>query len=192
MTRKIGYARVSTDEQNLDMQINALHEDGCDYIYREHASGTVRDRKELNKALAQLKEGDTLVVWSLDRLGRDPNHISNIVYQLKNNNINIKSLNQHIDPETPEGRMIIGIHASLGEIEHNNIINRTKSGLEAARKRGVILGRPSKNMNDNDVLAAIHLLNTSGMSKRKIALQVKRGRTTLWRWEKKIQSQKEG
>lgn len=184
MPRKIGYARVSTEEQNLDMQIDALQKEGCDLIFQEHASGTVRDRKELNKSLDILQEGDILVVWDLDRLGRDPNHISNIVYQLKEKNIKIKSLSRHIDSETPEGRMIIGIYASLGEIEAVKIRMRTRAGQAAARKRGVIFGRPKKDPLDKTVLAVKHLAQNTNMTKKEIALEFDIGRTTVYEYLK--------
>lgn len=182
MTRKIGYARVSTDEQNLDMQIDALQKEGCDLIFHEYASGTVRDRKELNKALDSLKENDTLVIWALDRLGRDANHMSNIVYLLNKNKVKLKSIKENLDPETAMGRLIISNYAHFGEIEHEKIVSRTKSGLEAARKRGVKFGRPKTTDMHPTVKAAKQLVKNTNMPRKEIALHLNIARCTLYKY----------
>lgn len=139
---KIGYARVSTKDQNLDLQIDALKREGCEKIYMEKASGAKTDRPELQKLLSEVRQGDIIIVWKLDRLGRSLKHLLDIVTDLIKNNIDIKSLNDNIDTSTPQGRLIFNIFASLSEFEKDLIKERTNAGLAAARARGRIGGRP--------------------------------------------------
>lgn len=140
----IGYARVSTHDQNLDLQKDALTKIGCFRIYEEHASGAITDRPELKAVMDYLRAGDTLVVWKLDRLGRSTQHLLHIVTLLESKGIAFKSLQENIDTTTSSGKLIFHIFASLAEFERDIIRERTQAGLSAARARGRIGGRPAK------------------------------------------------
>nr|WP_175907715.1 recombinase family protein [Burkholderia seminalis] len=140
---KIGYARVSTDEQCLDMQLTALRQAGCDEIRTDHGfSGVRRDRPGLTQLLETLTSGDTLVVWRLDRLGRSLSHLVYLINDFRLRNINFTSLNERIDTETPSGMFMFHMIAALAEYERTLISERTRAGVAAARDRGKILGRP--------------------------------------------------
>jgi DNA invertase Pin-like site-specific DNA recombinase len=139
---KIGYARVSTREQNLDMQVIALEEAGCERIYEERVSGAKADRPILNNLIKQLRSGDILVIWKLDRLGRSLRNLVELVQQLIQSQIGLCSLNDPIDTTTSQGRLIFNIFASLAEFERDVIRERTQAGLSAARARGRRGGRP--------------------------------------------------
>lgn len=139
---KIGYARVSTREQRLDMQVIALEEAGCEKIYEEVVSGAKSDRPILNNLIKQLRPNDVLIIWKLDRLGRSLKNLVELVQQLIENNIGLCSLNDPIDTTSPQGRLIFNIFASLAEFERDIISERTQAGLNAARARGRRGGRP--------------------------------------------------
>ena len=139
---KVGYARISTREQNLNMQVIALEEAGCERIYEEITSGAKSDRPILNNLLNQLRDGDVLVVWKLDRLGRSLKHLVELVQMLMQQNIGLCSLNDPIDTTTSQGRLIFNIFASLAEFERDLIRECTRAGLNAARMRGRLGGRP--------------------------------------------------
>lgn len=139
---KIGYARVSTREQNLDMQIIALEKAGCEKIYEEIVSGVKADRPILNNLIQQLRPHDVLIIWKLDRLGRSLRNLVELIQQLIESNIGLCSLNDPLDTTNPQGRLIFNIFASLAEFERDVIRERTKAGLSAARMRGRIGGRP--------------------------------------------------
>jgi DNA invertase Pin-like site-specific DNA recombinase len=139
---KIGYARVSTREQNLDMQVFALEDAGCEKICEEVVSGAKADRPVLNNLIKQLRDGDVVVVWKLDRLGRSLKHLVELVHILMQRNIGLCSLNDPIDTTTPQGRLIFNVFASLAEFERDVIKERTNAGLSAARARGRLGGRP--------------------------------------------------
>src|SRR5690349_15412935 len=134
----IGYARVSTDDQTLDLQLDALKAAGCERrrVYTDTASGAKTDRPGLAKALDMLREGDILVVWRLDRLGRSLPHLIEVVGDLKGRHIGFKSLTENIDTTTPAGELIFHIFASLAQFERELIRERTMAGLVAARARG--------------------------------------------------------
>lgn len=138
---KIGYARVSTREQNLDLQIDALNRAGCDIIFSEKISSS-KERKELEKALEYLREGDILVVWKLDRLARSLKELVLMISSLSEKGIEFKSLSDAIDTTSSLGKCQLGIFASLAQYERDIIKDRTRAGLEAARQRGKIGGRP--------------------------------------------------
>jgi len=140
----IGYARVSTEDQNLDMQIDALKEAKCDHIYEEKMSGKIKDRPILDKALNFMRKGDTLVVWKLDRLGRSLRHLIEVINQLMDSGMYFMSLQEKIDTTSTSGKLIFHIFAALAEFEREIISERTKAGLKAARARGRIGGRPKK------------------------------------------------
>lgn len=138
-----GYARVSTREQNLNMQIDALKKHGCEKIYQEKASGTKTKREELDKLLEQLRSGDILVVYSLDRLGRTVLQLINLISIFKEKGIHFKSIIEGaFDTTSPMGEAIFQIIAVLKSVEVNVLKERTRSGLDAARARGRLGGRP--------------------------------------------------
>lgn len=139
---KIGYARVSTADQKLRMQTDALKEAGCTKIFKEKASGVKSDRPQFLKMMEHVREGDILVVWKLDRLSRSMKDLLNVVTQLEERGIGFMSLNDPIDTTTPHGKLIFNIFASLAEFERDIIRERTKAGLVAARARGRLGGRP--------------------------------------------------
>jgi DNA invertase Pin-like site-specific DNA recombinase len=138
----IGYARVSTDDQNLDLQRDALKQAGCEQIFTDHISGTKAERPGLTDALSHLRDGDTLVVWRLDRLGRTLPHLIETVNGLQNRGIGFKSLTESIDTTTSGGKLIFHIFGALAEFEREIIRERTNAGLSAARARGRKGGRP--------------------------------------------------
>ena len=139
---KIGYARVSTKDQNLDLQIEALQKAGCEKIFEEKISGSTKNRPELDKMIEQFRPGDELYVWRLDRLGRSLKHIIDLVLALNEKGIIIKGLTDSVDTNTTNGRLFLNIMASLAEYERELIRERTKAGLQSARKRGRLGGRP--------------------------------------------------
>jgi DNA invertase Pin-like site-specific DNA recombinase len=137
----IGYARVSTKDQDRALQIDALKAAGCEKIFEETASGAKTDRPQLNAALDFMREGDVLVVWKLDRLSRSMKQLIDTVEMLGGKGIEFKSLTDAIDTTTPQGRLVFGIFASLAEFERSLIRERTMAGLEAARAKGNRGGR---------------------------------------------------
>ena len=156
--RKLGYARISTIDQNLALQIDALEQAGCDAIYKDHGvSGVKHDRPGLDKLLANIKPGDVLVVWKLDRLGRSLSHLIHTLQDLMERDISFCSLKDAIDTATAGGRLCFHIMGALAEFERDLISERTKAGMMAAKKRGVHIGRPRK-LNDDDLAKAKTLL----------------------------------
>ena len=139
---KIGYARISTNEQNLDLQLDALKVAGCEQIFKDVASGSKTDRPGLDDALRQLREGDSLVVWKLDRLGRSLRHLIDLITALNQNGVFFKSLRESIDTSSSGGKLIFHVFGALAEFERDLIRERTLAGLAAARARGRIGGRP--------------------------------------------------
>jgi DNA invertase Pin-like site-specific DNA recombinase len=140
----IGYARVSTGEQTLDLQLDALTKADCGKIYQETASGAKADRPVLEEVLSYVRKGDTLVVWRLDRLGRSLKHLIEVVAALAARGIGFKSLTEQIDTTTPGGKLIFHVFGALAEFERDLIRERTNAGLAAARARGRLGGRPKK------------------------------------------------
>ena len=141
----IGYARVSTDEQNLTMQLDALRAAGCEQIFCDTGtSGAETDRRELNKALRTLSAGDVLVVWKLDRLGRSLAHLIQVITRLDAEDIGFRSLSEAIDTTTASGRLLFHIMGAIAEFERSLISERTRAGMAAASARGQHLGRAPK------------------------------------------------
>lgn len=138
----IGYARVSTFEQDIDLQTDALKKAGCDNIFDDTASGATTERTGLTQALSYVRKGDTLVVWRLDRLGRSLRHLIDVIADLEKRGIGFHSLQESIDTTTSGGRLIFQIFGALAEFERNLIRERTQAGLKAARARGRLGGRP--------------------------------------------------
>jgi len=139
---KIGYARVSTTEQRLDLQLDALRRAGCERIFEDTASGKSTDRPGLAQALSHLRAGDSLIVWKLDRLGRTVKGLMALTEQLQAQAIGFTSLQEGIDISTPMGQCFFTIMSAFAELERNLIIERTRAGLEAGRMRGRLGGRP--------------------------------------------------
>src|ERR1700736_1552969 len=142
MAHLLGYARVSTTDQNPDLQLDALRSASCFRIFVDPASGALDERQELTKALDQLRPGDTLVVWKLDRLGRSLRHLIDTVAELQRRGVGFRSLQESIDTTTPGGKLIFHIFGALAEFERDLIRERTVAGLAAARARGRTGGRP--------------------------------------------------
>jgi DNA invertase Pin-like site-specific DNA recombinase len=143
-TMLIGYARVSTHDQNLDLQRDALKEVGCDQVYEDQISGAKAERPGLDEALSHLRKGDTLVVWRLDRLGRTLKHLIETITDLEERGVGFRSLQESIDTTTSTGKLIFHVFSALAEFERNLIRERTQAGLKAARARGRKGGRPRK------------------------------------------------
>lgn len=141
---RIGYARVSTADQNPDLQEDALQKAGCEKVFRDVASGTVDCRKGLAEAIEYAREGDTLVVWKLDRLGRSLKHLIETVNGLAIRNVGFQSLRESMDTTTSGGKLIFHVFGALAEFERELIRERTQAGLRAARARGRNGGRPAK------------------------------------------------
>lgn len=141
MNQLIGYARVSTDDQTLDLQRDALSTAGCKVVYEEKISGKSADRPELKQCLKALRSGDTLIVWRLDRLGRSLKDLMQIVSDLERSEINFVSLTEHIETSSATGKLIFHLFGALSEFERNLIRERTKAGIAAARARGRKGGR---------------------------------------------------
>lgn len=140
----IGYARVSTWDQNPDLQKDALKVAGCKRIFTDHASGTRTDRPELNAALDYARPGDTLVVWRLDRLGRSLQHLLVVINGMHERNIGFRSIHEAIDTTTAPGRLMFHVFGALAEFERDLMLDRTQAGLAAARARGKVAGRKPK------------------------------------------------
>lgn len=150
---RIGYARVSTSEQNLDLQKDALERAGCDKIIEDVISGKTESRTGLDRVREMLREGDVLVVWRLDRLGRSLKHLIELMAELEKLKIGFQSIQESIDTTTPGGRLVFHIFGALAEFERNLISSRTKAGLDAARARGRKGGRPKKLGNQQRAMA---------------------------------------
>ena len=144
MVRLLGYARVSTDEQDSALRVDALRAAGCRRVYMDKASGKLDSRPELDRVLGDLDDGDTLVVWRLDRLGRSLKHLIEVAGDLEAQGIGFRSLRESIDTTTPGGWLVFHVFGALAEFERELIVERTHAGLTAARARGRVGGRPSK------------------------------------------------
>ena len=175
----IGYARVSTHDQNLDLQKDALEKAGCKKIYVEQMSGSSRIRPELEKTLEMLRNGDTLVVWRLDRLGRSLKHLIELISKLEQREIGFKSLMESMDTTTSGGKLIFHIFGALAEFEHNLIKERTSAGLAAARARGRNGGRPLK-LDEKKRELAIKLYNERERSIKEICQIMGVSKPTLY------------
>ena len=143
-SKKIGYARVSTDDQDLSLQLDALTASGCETIYQDKASGKNTQRTELEFCLRSLRAGDTLVVWRMDRLSRSLTDLVNTITELENKGIGFESLTEKIETTSATGKLMFHVFAAMAEFERNVIRERTHAGLKAARARGRVGGRPPK------------------------------------------------
>ena len=175
---KIGYARVSTNDQDTQLQIDALNAAGCERIYQETQSGAKQDRLELQQCLKSLRAGDLLIVWKLDRLGRSLHHLIELVTDLENRQIGFQSLTENIDTTSPTGKLIFHIFGSLAEFERGLIRERVIAGLAAAKKKGKKFGRPEA-LNETDKEMALAMFN-GGATKIAIARHFKVTRQTIY------------
>ncbi|HAV2128268.1 recombinase family protein [Enterobacter hormaechei] len=176
---QIGYVRVSTNDQNTVLQRNALECAGCELIFEDKMSGKTSDRPGLKKVLRTLSEGDTLVVWKLDRLGRSMRHLVTLIEDLRGRGINFRSLTDSIDTSTPMGRFFFHVMGALAEMERELIVERTRAGLAAARQQGRIGGRRPK-LTAEQWAQAGRLLE-AGESRQRVALIFDVGMSTLYR-----------
>jgi DNA invertase Pin-like site-specific DNA recombinase len=179
----IGYARVSTHDQTLNLQKDALEKAGCSKIFTDTASGTLAERRGLDEALTYVRSGDTLVVWRLDRLGRSLRHLIETITALHERQIGFKSITENIDTTTSGGKLIFHIFGALAEFERDIIRERTQAGLLAARVRGRKGGRP-KALQTNKVAMAQALYNDKQHSIAEICRTLKISKATLYRYIK--------
>jgi DNA invertase Pin-like site-specific DNA recombinase len=176
----IGYARVSTKDQDLSLQKEALCASGCDRIFEDYASGAKAKREGLDQAFEALREQDTLVVWKLDRLGRSVKDLVRIVGELEKRGIHFKSLTDNIDTTTASGRFFFHVMASLSQMERELMVERTRAGLDAAKKRGRVGGR-RRAMTDSKIAVAKRLL-ADGIPTKDVAKDLGVSVPTLYRW----------
>lgn len=174
-----GYARVSTEQQNLDRQLDMLTQYGVDYIFNEKMTGTKRDRPELNKLLDRLMAGDTVVVESLSRLGRSTKDLIELVELFEKKQVHLVSLKEQIDTSTPAGKLLFTLMSAIAQFERDVIAERTREGLNAARARGRIGGRPRTN--EQKVRQAVKLYQTGQYSVREIEELTGVKKSTLYR-----------
>jgi DNA invertase Pin-like site-specific DNA recombinase len=177
----IGYARVSTQDQTLNLQKDALEKLGCNKIFTDTASGAKAERTGLNEALEYVREGDTLVVWRLDRLGRSLQHLIETISKLEGRKIGFKSLTENIDTTTSGGKLVFHIFGALAEFERNLIRERTNAGLQAARARGRKGGRP-KSLTGKKVAIAQELYENKNNTIDEICKILNISRATLYRY----------
>lgn len=179
----IGYARVSTDDQNLNLQRDALKKAGCEQIFTDTISGTKAERKGLSDALSHLRHGDTLVVWRLDRLGRSLRHLIDTVTDLQERGVGFKSLQESIDTTTSGGKLVFHIFGALAEFEREINRERTQAGLTAARSRGKTGGRP-KALTEKQIQMLKNLAANPDNSIEDICKTLGISRTTFYRYVK--------
>lgn len=177
----IGYARVSTLEQNLDLQNDALKKGGCRKIFTDKASGSAQERDGLDRAVESLREGDTLVVWKLDRLGRSLAHLVTLLNDLKDRKIGFRSLQENIDTTSGVGKLVFHIFASLAEFERDLIRERTLAGIASARARGRLGGRP-RALDAKRIAQAKAMHKDKKIPIKEISATLGIGRTTLYRY----------
>ena len=173
------YARVSTSDQNLDRQLDALKKYGVDQIYNEKITGTKRDRPELNKLLDRMTSGDTVVIESLSRLGRSTKDLIELVELFESKNVNLVSLKESIDTSTPTGKLLFTLMSAIAQFERDCIAERTRDGLKAARARGRTGGRPKTN--EEQVKRAVKLYNAGQHSLKEIEELTGIKKDTLYR-----------
>ena len=179
---RIGYARVSTVDQNPELQIAALKDAGCDRIYTEHASGNARKRPELDRLFESLRAGDTLVVWRFDRLGRSVSNLVSLVEQLRTKYVELTSLTEGIDTNTPIGEAVFTIIAAFSQMERQLVSERTRAGVASHRKNGNRWGASSKFHDPENVELARSLLREGTLPKATIARRIGVHPVTLYRW----------
>ena len=177
----VGYARVSTQEQDTSLQLDALCAAGCEKLFEEKASGAQRDRPQLKAALDYMREGDTLVVWKLDRLARSMRQLIETVEDLHSRGIGFRSLTESIDTTTAGGKLIFHIFGALAEFERSVIRERTTAGLRAARARGRLGGRPPA-LTEQKLVMARAMLRDPTITVEDVARQLEISPATLYRY----------
>ncbi len=176
----IGYARVSTLDQNEDLQVDALKADGCDRCYVDHASGAKASRPELDRMFDVLREGDVLVVWKLDRLGRSVQNLVDIMNRLQDMGVGFKSLTEQMDTTTPGGVLVFNVFAAMAQFERDLIRERTTAGLKAARSRGRVGGRRPK-LSKSDKSMVRQLYESRSVTVQEIAQRFNVSRGTIYK-----------
>ena len=178
---RIGYARVSTGEQKMDLQLDALYETGCERICEERISGAATSRPELEKCIDSLREGDALVVWRLDRFGRSLKDLVSKMEILEERGVDFVSLTEGIDTTTAQGKLTFHIFGALAEFERELGRERTMAGLRAARKQGRVGGRP-RALSDEDIPQVQALMKDEGVSAAEICERFDISKATLYRY----------
>ncbi len=174
-----GYARVSTEAQNLDRQIDALKRYGCDIIYSEKMTGTKKDRPELSKMIERMTEGDTVVIVALSRLGRSTKDLIELTELFQSKGVHLVSLKESIDTSTPSGKLLFTLMSAIAQFERDTIADRTREGLRSARARGRMGGRPKT---DPDIVRkAVKLYQTGQYSIKEIEELTGIKKSTLYR-----------
>lgn len=174
----IGYARVSTQDQRPELQLDALKAAGCEQVFHERMTGKLTDRPQMLACLRTLRQGDTLIVWKLDRLGRSLKNLVEIIHDLEKRGVAFRSLTESIDTSSAGGRLIFHVFGALAEFEHSLIRERTMAGLAAARARGRKGGRTRK-LTADDVRKAAAMLRDPMLTKAEVARHFKISRVTL-------------
>ena len=178
---RVGYARTSTIDQKLDLQIDALKQVGCEKIFTDHGvSGSTSVRPGLDEVLDYTRKGDTLVIWKLDRLGRSLSHLLEVVEGLKERGVQFASVHDGFDTSTAAGKMFFSLMGAMAEYERNLITERTMAGLASARARGRTGGRP-KALEESQIKVAISLAHADEMTVKEICEQVGCSRSTYYR-----------
>ncbi|MEM6890344.1 MAG: recombinase family protein [Pseudomonadota bacterium] len=186
--RRIGYARVSTKDQKLRMQLDGLSNVGCDPIFEDHGvSGTKASRAGLDALLSELKAGDTVVVFKLDRLGRSVLHLADLLVWFQRKDIHFCSLSEGINTTTPGGKLVYHLFSAFAEFQRDIIAENTTLGLEAARKRGTRLGRPPV-LDIETILAAHRAIAQDGISVAETARRIGADRSTLTRALERVET----
>lgn len=176
----VGYARVSTRDQNPALQLDALRAAGCERVFEETGSGARADRPQLRAALDFMRPNDTLLIWKLDRLARSTKQLIDTVEALKARDIGFRCLTQELDTTTPGGRLVFTLFSALAEFERDVIRERTRAGLDAARARGRVGGRPPA-LSDRDLAAARALLRDPALTVDEVAAHLNVAVSTLYR-----------
>ena len=177
----VGYARVSTEDQKLEIQLQKLKQAGCKKVFQEKVSGVHRQRPELAKMLEHVREGDTVIVWKLDRLARSTRQLLETVEMFERRKIGLKTITQNIDTTNAGGRLIFTVFGAIAEFEREIIRERTRAGLDAARSRGRKGGRP-RSLTDKDLKQARALLTDPEITVEEVARRFGVGPSTLYRY----------
>jgi len=180
----IGYARISTTEQSLDLQIDNLKSEGCEKIFTDIASGSKNERPGLDEAIKFCRNGDTLVVWKLDRMGRSMSHLIAAIKQFETQGVGFRSLTENIDTTTPGGRLVFHLFGALAEFERDLIRERVQAGLRSARARGRKGGRPP--VSEETKAMAKSLMANKDLSIKQICDRLGIAKSTLYKYVKPI------
>lgn len=185
----IGYARVSTDDQNLDMQLDALDAAGCERVFKEHASGKNTERPELQSMLNMLRKGDTVVVYKLDRISRSVQDLESLAKMFDDMGVEFVSVVDQIDTTTAMGRFFFHVMAAISELERSIIVERTAAGLRSARARGRVGGRPA--LDEATIKRMLKYYDSKTMSVSEICEAVGVSKPTLYKYVNKRKSEEE-